>query len=72
MFFLCMGKTGVIGQGTAPVLSPDDFSFLCLVGFSAGIAPLAGRSGIGISASDSGIPEISVGKTRKNLWREGN
>ena len=29
VFFLRTGKTGVIGQGTAPVFSPDDFSFLC-------------------------------------------
>ena len=43
-----------------------------LVVFSAGIAPLTGRSGFGISASDSGIPEVCVGKTRKNLWREVN
>ena len=43
-----------------------------LVGFSEFRAPLSGRSGIGISASDSGIPEICVGKTRANLWWEGN
>ena len=43
-----------------------------LVGNSAGTAPLTGGSGIRISASDSGIPEICVGKTRANLWREGN
>ncbi len=43
-----------------------------LVGNSAGTAPLAGRSRIGISASNSGIPVIFVGKSRKNSWREGN
>ena len=26
--FFSTGKTGVIGQGTAPVFSPDDFSLL--------------------------------------------
>ena len=36
---------------------------LYLVGNSAGTAPLAGRSGIGISASNSGIPQNSIGKT---------
>ena len=45
---------------------------LNLVGNSAGTAPLAGGSGIGISASDFGIPEICVGKTRANLGWEGN
>ncbi len=43
-----------------------------LVGNSAGISPLAGGSEIGISASDSGIPEISVGKLGENSWGEGN
>ena len=42
-----------------------------LVVHSAGIAPLSGRSGIGISASAFGIPEISVQKFHKNSWREG-
>ncbi len=38
-------------------------TYICLVVNSAGTAPLAGGSGIGISASDSGIPQNSVGKT---------
>ncbi len=42
---------------------------MCLVGNSAGTAPLAAGSRIGISASDSGIPKISVGKpSEKRLW----
>ena len=39
-----------------------------LVGNSAGTAPLAGGSEIGISASDTGIPKISVGKPSEKLW----
>jgi hypothetical protein len=27
--FFSTGNTGVFGQGTAPVFSPDDFSVLC-------------------------------------------
>ena len=44
-------------------------SLTTLVVFSAGIAPLAGGSEIGIFASDTGIPKISVGKpSEKRLW----
>ena len=47
VFFLRTGKTGVIGQGTAPVFSPDDFSFLCafFTGLGKGEDPMEGGGG---------------------------
>ena len=39
-----------------------------MVGNSAGTTPLAGGSGIGISASDTGIPQISVGKPSEERY----
>jgi hypothetical protein len=57
------------GLWNAPCIHGCGYLHLSLVVHSAGIAPLAGGSGIGISASDTRIPKISVGKpSEKRLW----
>jgi hypothetical protein len=55
----CMGVRG----RRKTVAAMDDGQQQNLVVNSAGTAPLAGGSGIRISASASGIPQNSVGKT---------